>query len=109
MRIFVLLPGLDGEYLTLWHRPSDLVRNVKEKIQDIFTVDKSESAQSQMQTARSSLQEKKRTSARYKVKRQILIMDGRCLDEAKKVGDYITRSDTMIELSFDLQTVQLDF
>ena len=85
MRIFVILPEGEDQYLTLEQEPSDLIRTMKENIQNIL-----DSKQARSETEKS----------KHKIENQVLIINDEYLEDNKKIEDYVIKSETFIELSF---------
>ena len=99
MRIFVILPGEEGHYLTLEQEPSDLVRTMKQNIQNILDGYESASKQPEFQTE-GNVEEKVKVKEKLGIESQVLMIGNQCLEDSKRVEDYITKSETFIELGF---------
>ena len=99
MKIFVILPDEKGEYLTLEQEPSDLVGSMKKNIQNIL--DSRDSAPKKAQLGTENEREgRMKRKGKLGVKDQILIINDKCLEDSKRIEDYIMKPETFIELRF---------
>ena len=99
MRIFIILPEEEDQYLTLEQEPSDLVRAMKENIQKILDNREAASKQAQSQTE-NGLEQRMRVKGKLGIENQVLMINDECLEDGKRIEDYIVKSETFIELSF---------
>ena len=100
MKIFVILPDEKGQYLTLEQEPSDLVRSMKENIQNILDGRESVSKKVQLRTE-NQLEERMKVKGKLRVEDEILMINEKCLEDNKRIEDYIIKSETFVELRFD--------